>query len=155
MRKSKILTTVVAFALVAVVAVGCSSGGGDSNGDGGNGFVPPPSDTAKLPQPGEWTVSVDFGEFVLTIDPTSAGISKISYNFVEFECGGIRRSGGVSIGKPSLWFITDNQFTINNSMEPWDMVIQGEFDENGTNASGTWEITGTTCSGTWEASPDS
>ena len=154
MRKSKVLVAVVAFALVAVVIVGCSSGEGDGNSDG-NGYVPPPPDTPKLPQPGEWTASVEFGEFVLTVDPSGTGISKISYNFAAFECGGIRRSGGVSIGKPSLWLITDGQFIINSSLDPWDMVIQGEFDETGTHASGTWEITGTTCSGTWESSPAS
>ena len=116
---------------------------------------PTPPDTPKLPESGEWTASVEFGEFVLTVDPSGTGISKISYNFVAFECGGARVSCGVSTENQSLWLITDGQFIINNYVNPWDMVIQGEFDETGTHASGTWEITGATCSGTWESSPAS
>ena len=102
------------------------------------------------PTPGEWIISADFGELGLTVNSGSTGITKVSFNFAEFECDGVQVSGGVSVKNPDMWPITDGQFTVDVFVSPWDVVIEGEFDETGTHASGTWEIG--TCSGTWEAS---
>ena len=89
------------------------------------------------------------------MSPDSAGIAKVSFNFTEFECGGTQVSGEMSVENSSLWAITGDQFTVDAYVMPWDIVIQGTFDETGRQASGTWGITGTTCSGTWESSPAS
>ena len=106
------------------------------------------------PKSGEWPASTKFGELEFTVSADSTGIAKISFDFVEFKCGGSEVSGGVSIENANLWPITDNQFAISTSaFQVWDMVIRGEFDKSGTRAFGTWEIEDTTCSGTWESSP--
>ena len=116
--------------------------------------------TPALPMSGEWTATTEFGEIGFTVNPDSTRIAKVSFDFVEFKCGNTQLSGGMSIGSETLWPITDGQFTIDTSlgpMTPWDVVIQGEFDQTGTHASGTWEISsaGEIRSGTWESSPTS
>ena len=117
-----------------------------------------------LPGPGEWTASTGASEFTFTftVGPDSTDIPKYSIRFTEFKCGGVQVSGGweaTVVPKPP---ITGGQFTIETeergfgaTAHTWDIVIQGEFDEKATDASGTWEITseGTVCQeGTWEAS---
>ena len=142
MKKIIIPCTVILFVLLLVaLAVGCQQ-----------------QTTPALPKSGEWTTTTEFGELGFTVSPDSTGITKISFDFAEFECGGIQMSGGMSIESETPWPITDGQFTVDTTlgpMTPWDVVIHGEFDQTGTQASGTWEISsaGTVCSGTWESSP--
>jgi len=142
MQKITILHTVILLILLPVaLAVGCQQ------------QAPP-----APPKPGEWTANTEFGELGFTVNPDSTGIAKVSFDFAEFKCGNVQMSGGMSIESETLWSITDAQFTIDTSlgpMTPWDVVIQGEFDQAGTHASGTWEISSAekTCSGNWESSP--
>lgn len=114
--------------------------------------TPPTTPAPAPPKSGDWTTSTGFGELVFTVNLDSTGIAKISYHFTEFNCDGAEVSGGVAVENPSLWPITDGQFTADTYVRPWNIIIEGRFDETGTHASGTWEITGTTCSGTWESS---
>jgi len=137
MNPKTISLFIIGLVVLAVVAFG---------GCGGEEVTPAP------PKPGEWTASTEFGELGFTVNSDSTGIAKVSFDFAEFECGGVQVSGGISVENPSLWPITGGQFTVDAYVRPWDIVIRGEFDETGTQASGTWEITGTTCSGTWESS---
>jgi len=156
MRKSGILAITLLAVLVLLAgmgAVACDGNGEEGAPPSGNGEeTAPPTEDEKgaPPTPGEWTTSTEFGKLGFTVNSGSTGISKVSFDFAEFECGGVQMSGGVSVETPDLWPITDGQFTVDVFISPWDVVIEGEFDETGTHASGTWEID--TCSGTWEAS---
>jgi len=134
----KIFIVVAVFAIILIPLAAC-------------GGTPGPEGTLGPPTPGEWTASTGFGELMFTVNPDSTGIADV-FDFVEFECGGSQTSGGLSVENPSLWSITDGQFTVDASLPLGEVVIEGEFDETGTHASGTWEING--CSGTWEALPD-
>jgi hypothetical protein len=117
--------------------------------------------TPGLPTPGGWVASIDIGELRFIVSPDSTGISEVSLYFPEeFECGAHTMTNSIHGYKnPDLWLITDGRFTV----EPlatgyWVIDVQGEFDETGTHASGTWSISaeGVTCqAGTWEASPSS
>ena len=143
MRKVPILAIPMLVVLVLLIGMGAGTCGNVEE-EGG---------TTAPPTPGEWTASTEFGELGLTVNPDSTGIAKVSFDFADFECGGSQVSGGVSVENPSLWSITDGRFTVDASIPLGEAVIDGEFDETGTHASGTWEING--CSGTWEASPGS
>ena len=145
MRKVRILTIsliAVLVLLVSMCAVACGGGVEEDEGEAAPEPMPP--------QPGEWTATTDFGELGFTVSPDSTGITKISFNFAEFECGGTQVSGGMSVENPSLWPITDGQFTVDAFISIGEVVIEGEFDQDGTYASGTWEIS--VCSGSWESS---
>lgn len=143
MRIVRILSISLLVVLVLLIGMGAGTCG---NGEEEGGTTAPPT-------PGEWAASTEFGELGFTVNSDSTGITKVSFNFVEFECGGSSMSGGVSTENPSLWFINDGLFTIETSGMFGEAVIEGEFDETGNHASGTWEING--CLGTWEASPSS
>lgn len=143
----KIFIVVAVFAIVLIPLTACG-GTPEPQETRGTEGTPEPQET---PIPGEWTSSTEFGELEFTVNPNSTGIAEVSFNFVNFECDGSQASGGVSVENPSLWSINDGQFTIEVSIMVGDVVIDGEFDETGNHASGTWEIRG--CSGTWEASP--
>ena len=119
-----------------------------------------------LPTPGEWSASTGCREFTFTftVNPDGTGIPEYSYQFTGFECefkgGRTQVSSGVMAEISPPRPITGGQFTLDwvERIEygpDWDAVIQGKFDETGTQASGTWEINaeGTVCQeGTWEAS---
>ena len=125
---------------------------------------PPPPPAPALPKPGEWNAATGATEFEFTsftVSPDSTGIPEMSYSFREFKCGPTTVTApGATIKRSPPWPITGGQFTIDwvERMEygpDWDIVIQGKFDETGTQASGTWEISaeGTICQeGAWEAS---
>jgi len=104
------------------------------------------------PESGDWNVTVDFGEFTFTID--NERITKLSIRFSEYDCGGIKRSGGLSLGTKEGWTINNNLFTMDATLMPGEIIIKGKFDDTGKLASGTWQIStgGATCSGQWEAS---
>jgi hypothetical protein len=91
------------------------------------------------------------------VSADSTSIPTYSYQFTEFECGHVQVTGGIeAIDRDPPYPITDGQFTIetHDYYAGWDIAFQGQFDETGMHASGTWEITTeeTTCSGTWESS---
>jgi len=117
--------------------------------------LPPAPAPVALPKPGEWTAATGASEFEFTsftVSPDSTSIT--------LTCGPTTVSGKASLEKSPPWTITGGQFTIDweeylQYGPNWDIVIQGRFDETGTQASGTWEISaeGTACQeGTWEAS---
>ena len=112
--------------------------------------------THAQPKSGDWTVTTDFGQLVLTVNSDGTYITKIGYTFSSWTIGSVTRSGTVTISTSPGWSITDNKFTINNNLDPWGdqkMTINGEFNQTGDGASGTWSANfyGTTASGTWEA----
>ena len=128
---------------------------------------PPEAPAPALPKSGEWNAATGASEFTFTftVSPDSTGIPKYSVDFTELTCPGTNAlyttlTGGWEATVEPMLPITDGQFTIEFAeyMEhgaDWDIVIQGEFDQTGRHASGTWEISveGTTCQeGTWEAS---
>jgi len=108
-----------------------------------------------VPQPGDWNAVAGFGTFALTVDSSSAAITQIAYTFQSWQCGGVTRSGGVTVTPGSGWPITDGQFSFQNDLSAihLSMTIQGSFTSS-TTASGSWSGNsyGTTCSGTWTAS---
>ena len=111
-----------------------------------------PSQPPAPPKAGEWVASADFGELRFNINSASDGITKISIKFVQFKCGGVTwESGGVTFENPTPWPISGRKFTAKTHVNPWDFVIQGEFDDSGLHASGIWQVTGKNCSGKWES----
>jgi hypothetical protein len=119
---------------------------------------------SALPKPGEWMAQTGSNEFTFTftVNPDGTGIPEYHFLFTEFKCGGVQESVGWTATVDPMLSITGGQFNIEEERSwfdvsyPWDTVIQGQFDETGTHASGTWEISsgeGTICAGgTWEAS---
>jgi hypothetical protein len=107
------------------------------------------------PQSGQWKVKCDLGEFTLTVAAGGTSITKIAYNYINWKCGPITVSGGVTV--MSSWSITNNQFSITRNMNPnflgesWPLTINGTFTAAGDQVSGTWNanIAGTLCSGSW------
>jgi hypothetical protein len=110
---------------------------------------------AQVPQPGVWNATAGFGTFGLTVNSSSTAITQIAYHFQSWQCGGVTRSGGVTVTPGSGWPITDGQFSFQNDLSAihLSMTIQGSFTSS-TTASGSWSGNsyGTTCSGTWTAS---
>ena len=158
MRKVRIFAIPLLLLLVLLIGMGAGACGG--------GEVTPPSEEEEevapgQPTPGGWVASIDIGRINFIVSPDSTGISEVAlYISGEFNCGGQTVTNSLHGYKnPDLWLITDGRFIA----EPvatgyWDIDVQGEFDENGTHASGTWAISseGTICQeGTWEASPGS
>lgn len=168
MRRVQILAITLLAVLVLLIgmgAVACNGNGdegapppGDENG------APPPGDEngaapgdengappAVLPTPGVWVASIDIGELQFTINADSTMIVYCEVYLQKGIVSGCEWSG-VSFEPQEGWPITDGRFTI--ALVLTGGVIQGEFDETGTYASGTWEMSvcGTIFSGTWEAS---
>ena len=120
------------------------------------------TEAAGPPMAGEWVAQTDSGEFTFTftINPDSTGISEFTLDFSEFYCEGVTISGSSKVTIEPMPPITGGQFTIDTKYylqyaPDWDIVIQGMFDEIGTQAFGTWQISSgeTTCaSGTWTSS---
>lgn len=157
--KKFVIPILTVVAVVSIIFAGCA---------GGTAPAPTAEEptTPELPKPGEWTAATGTSDFTFTftVSPNGTDIPKYSYQFTEFECefkgGRTQVSGGVMVEISPPRPITGGQFTLD-----WverieygpdrDIVIQGKFDETGTQASGTWEISaeGTICAeGTWEAS---
>jgi len=110
------------------------------------------------PQSGDWTAQTDFGEFVFTVNPTGTHINKLVITFVSFSCGGVTQSGTIITSTSPGWPISNNQFTIETSINPTgsiSMTITGTFSVTGDQASGTWSlnVSGTICSGSWGPIP--
>lgn len=161
MRKAWVLAISLLTVLVLLIGMGVGACGGED----GETIAPSGEEeeeelTPGPPAPGEWFVSIDIGELRFTVSPDSTGISEFSlYIPGEFKCGISTWTDSLHRKEfPSLWLITDGRFTAEPTRAPRHLhiVIQGEFDETGTRASGTWEISseaGTICAeGTWEAS---
>jgi len=158
----------------------------------------PEQPPTELPKPGEWTASTGASEFTFTftVNPDGTGIPQYTYEFEEFGwCGDYRvgkMTGVLTWGEPipihplpsgaEFSFVDDHQLYSGRDEDPltgmpgwihiyWHIVIEGKFDETGTQASGTWEVSsagkvhtlsplpsppsseGTVCQeGTWDAS---
>ena len=103
---------------------------------------------------GDWKAVTDFGEFIITVNSEGTYITKLVTTFSSFSCGGVTQNGTVSSQVSPGWPISNNQFTIEKSINPTGtitMSLNGTFIEAGAQASGTWSInvSGTTCSGSW------
>lgn len=109
--------------------------------------------------PGRWSAQAGFGTFTFNVNSAHTSITKISYSFSSFSCGGVTISGGQSISTSSGWPINSNEFTIVNDLDPFgsaqDMTIQGMFNESWTEASGSWtaDFYDERCTGNWSGSP--
>lgn len=112
-------------------------------------------------KPGNFTGTTDFGDFVFVVNETGTAVTELEYNFSDWTCGIVTRSGTLKISSGSGWTITDNQFSIDITLffDPFNpsvketMTFGGTFSDSGDQASGSWEsdVRGTTCSGNWEA----
>ncbi|HEY54925.1 MAG TPA: hypothetical protein G4N91_01405 [Dehalococcoidia bacterium] len=184
MKKLISLTLVVVMVLGCISLVACNGGGEDgattatttppANGgttpaEGENGVTttPPEEEPPPTPpEPGEWTITrwtgpTEFRVLTFTVSPFIL-ITGYSYQYPGFWSGnlytdhGSCRTAGPEYGEA----IIDNQFTDELRIPRgeglyWDLVFQGEFDETGTHASGTWEASlegSPYAEGTWEAS---
>jgi hypothetical protein len=158
---------------------------------------PPEEPPTALPKPGVWNASTGATEFTftVTVNSDSTGIPNYRYEFEEFGCGGYHVGKLIfAIGElipinplpggAEFSLVDDQEVYSAEGEDPltgirgwihiyWHIVIEGKFDETGTQASGTWAISstgkehnfspissppsseGTVCQeGTWEASPD-
>lgn len=105
------------------------------------------------PKPGEWVASTTFGELRFVVNPSSTGIAQIHLEFKQFECGDVTwESGGVTFENASPSRIIDSKFEFEAYVNPWDFIVEGEFDRTGVYASGTWQVKGKDCHGEWESS---
>jgi len=117
------------------------------------------------------TGSSEFVKFEFTVDPDSTEITEISYYFEEFGCGGFRVGLMLIVGvNAPRWgepipihplpsgaefsLVHDEEVYSAEGEDPltgirgwihiyWHIVIEGQFDETGTQASGTWAISST------------
>lgn len=105
------------------------------------------------PIPGEWEGTADFGTIAFTVKDDGTAITKIKYDFEEWRCGNVTRSGGATIS--GSWPIRNDEIDITNQMYNLTMTISGTFDSAGNEASGAWvaDSYGTVCRGTWQATP--
>lgn len=112
-------------------------------------------EAASGPAPGVWQGSAGFGRLELTVNSQGSAITRIVHTFQNFRCGGVSRSGTITVSSPSGWEIVDGHFTIHNDWSAinLEMTVEGTFSSS-TAASGTWtaESYGATCSGNWTAS---
>lgn len=98
----------------------------------------------------------DFGSFMLTIAPQGTIITKIDYEFVNWQCGSMQISGGVSSSKVTGgWAIINGTFKIENMFHSLGLTIEGMFDAQGQRATGVWKASSPdeACSGqsgAWE-----
>ncbi len=132
------------------------SGESDTGNNCSSGVQITVSSSSTNPVSGTWTGPAGFGQLSFVVNSTGTGISEIKYTFIEFRCGPVIRNGNIRVIAGTPWPITDNQFTIEKTLDPnFEMTVSGTFDQTGTNASGNWEAVsyGTTCTGTWDASP--
>lgn len=113
-----------------------------------------PAVAPEPPEPGEWIAPTSFGQLIFTVNPDGTGISEVFFGFEDFTCAGVTYvSGGVGVESSEHWPVAGDEFNIEAYLNPWNMIVEGQFDKTGRHASGTWEITDTDCSGDWEASP--
>jgi len=92
--------------------------------------------------------------FTFSVNASGTGISTIGYHFSDFSCGGVIRSGGITVTPGTPWPVINNQFSIENKLDPnFEMTVTGTFEEDSRHASGTWQAVsnGTQCSGSWSA----
>ena len=118
--------------------------------------APPAPPPTALPKSGEWTAATGASLFTFTFNVSSDSTSIGSVRYELAVSAGVLK-GIVVPGLPIIGgqFMFDTETWAPWTETAWDMVIQGEFDETGTHASGTWEISaeGTILAvGTWEAS---
>jgi hypothetical protein len=107
--------------------------------------------------PGTWVGAAGFGTFDVVVNAQGTGIEKITYHFSSFACGQGTLSGGMGITPGTPWPISNDEFSITNTLDPdREMTVSGTF-EPLTQTAGTWEAVfhGEECTGTWtwETSP--
>jgi hypothetical protein len=106
------------------------------------------------PRSGDWRVPTRFGEFVITVNSAGTHIVKLITTFSNYTCGGVTQNGTVITQPSPGWPISNNLFTIKNSVNPSGtitMTINGMFTPTGDQASGTWSVnvSGTIDSSNW------
>lgn len=129
---------------------------------------PPPPPAPTLPKPGEWNAATGATEFTftVTVNPDGTGIPNYTYKFEEFGCGGYHVGKLTSAvarepipinplpGGAEFSLVDDPEVYSAEGEDPltgmhgyihiyWHIVIEGQFDETGTQASGTWAISST------------
>jgi len=180
--KKFLIVLLTVLVVVSLTFAGCNSTtseppGGEEEPPPGD-VEPPPEDvepppeeepSPEPPRPGDWTItswtgSRDVMVLTFTVDPHGTLITGYSYQYPGFWISDAYGDFYTDYGSTSTHGfgapITDSQFAdevqVPRENETyWDLVFQGEFNETGTNASGTWEVSleGTPyAEGTWEAS---
>ncbi len=174
MRRAQIL----AMSLLAVLVLLIGMGAGACGGGNGEETALPPGEEEEVTSPeeeeapaeeeeelpstppelGEWIAQTGSSWFTFTFSVCRGatgdfGICEIVTSFPEYS---------LTVTASPKVPISDGQFTYDStdyvpaSMGEKHIVIQGQFDETGTHAFGTWEISSNEGtyqqSGTWEAS---
>lgn len=101
--------------------------------------------------PGTWVGAAEFGTFDAVVNAQGTGVERITYNFSSFTCGSSTVSGGIGIIPGTPWPISNNEFSISNTLDPnRSMTVSGSFDPDSPTV-GTWEavFNGVVCTGTW------
>ncbi|HOI29514.1 MAG TPA: T9SS type A sorting domain-containing protein [Melioribacteraceae bacterium] len=109
-------------------------------------------DCYAQPRIGDWTIPCGFGQFVIKVGCNGTCITDIIYTWSNFHCDGITLvSGSIHSIRTGGWTITNNSFTIQTSVNPGTMTINGTFNQNGNEVSGNYSfnVFGTICSGNW------
>ncbi|MHC1781421.1 MAG: hypothetical protein AB9891_01435 [Anaerolineaceae bacterium] len=116
--------------------------------------TPVPAAPAEKTQvkPGKWTGTAEFGSLYFLVTEAGTGIPYVEYTFENYQCGNATSSGSIGNGQETGWEgapITGGKFVFDGST----MKLEGEFNAEGTTASGTWTYPDCSTSGTWQATP--
>ncbi len=126
--------------------------------------VPPTATPTPIPTPttdpakaraGEWKSTTEFGEFTLVVDRSGKSITHIEF---EYRCSSIMSVSNEFNAGPGALPIDDNgHFEIELLQLLKDLpananiILEGEFDQAATRATGVWEVPGCDLLGDWEA----
>jgi len=88
---------------------------------------------------GTWKHTSEVGTFSITIDPTGAYISKISYGVT---CGQQKPSGNYKVNRAPSSEIDDDEIDFTISLAGQIPIVnwKAEFSSDGKTLSGTWKI---------------
>ena len=101
------------------------------------------------PQSGIWTGETDFGTFSFTVD--SSGTHILHFDYILHTCSATNQPGGrtfegeITFSPPIEIQAGNFSFFLSG---PPGINFQGEFDEKGNQATGTWKAG--QCEGIWE-----
>jgi hypothetical protein len=121
--------------------------------------IQPYGDPTDSPVTGAWTGSSGFGILDFNVSTDGTAIEEVKLNFLDFGCGNVgSMSGSITISNNPGWPIADGEFIIQlilSQSSDQEMQIQGNFEDGGTTATGTYvaDFNNTKCQGTWNAVP--
>jgi len=131
MSSRKLLQQMFGLTLVALLLAACAGGG-----------------EPALPEAraGEWRGSAKCGKLAFVVNPDGKSISRVE--FTELE--GTSNSQSVENLSGGWPIADDGKFALDTLQLLYNITFRGEFSQDATRATGTWEMP-SGCSSKWEA----